>query len=206
MNTFFIFTLMAVTLLANGCDSFQYAFTHTPIIGKVTSAPPSTGTMSQRLTYNNHAFGFALQYPADWTVDNVQQPTKNSGSDALLTGIFAISKRLPTKDQYGEPMNELAHISISVEQIPGVDIQSQEQELATRSNYTLSGLEAHRDVEDGPNTIYTIITFIQKDTLFRLTYSWSALDGAVDPNAKTAKQQILGEFNTILTSLRFDRP
>ena len=115
-----------------------------------------------------------------------------------------ISQRLPALDQYGQPVIDIAQFSVATETITGIDVQKQSQELANESNYRLGAETAHRDVEDGPYDINTTIQFVKTGQLLRIHYTWSAANGGEDSNATANKQQIMGTFNTILSTFKLE--
>src|SRR3954463_3473351 len=66
--------LAVLTLLAAGCSHSQQSSvqTPTPVIQNTTTTPTTTAspTNSNTQTYTSASFGYSIQYPASWTIDN----------------------------------------------------------------------------------------------------------------------------------------
>jgi hypothetical protein len=204
MNKSF-FAIVVVVLLAAGCNA-SVSQSDNPTPDSPTShsqAQPGLTPMAtdQSLeTYNNQKLGFELRYPSDWSVENVQALNSDANNNGLLTGVFAISKTLTTTDQYGEEMTETALFSIAVVNIP-TSLPGGQRQLPAPANYMLGERVAVRNIQDGPDTIYTTVHVVANGRLLRINYTWSGVvDGRRDSHLTATKAGMLDTFTRILGS------
>lgn len=205
------FALVSIaTLVSAGCGSVPQAslssITSDGTRRGTTTSPTQAVHTSPWIKYENHTWGLELQYPDDWTVEDLNQLEHRPGYDNVLTGIFAISKQIPTLDQYGDQVSSRAQFSIAAESIPQMaDLQHVEQEISGQSNYKIDGMAAYREIQDNTTTyiIYTTITFVANRTLYRINYSWAPANGDFDANAnEDLQKQISDTCNRILASVK----
>jgi hypothetical protein len=114
--------VLSLALLAGACD------------GETPPAPTTTGAPAGTERYENTEFGFTLDYPEGWVV-NEEQP----GAEVF------IFNQESAQDGFGE------NLGVGVEELPG-EITLEQYTQATMRNLE-AGLGEFQVAEEGPTTI-----------------------------------------------------
>jgi hypothetical protein len=172
------------------------------ILGSLTRTGEPASQAPDTATYKNATYGFSFQYPATWTVEEVEGGTVDTGAEMakLADAVILRKGKLSIVVQYLRK-SDPDQIAWGGRHQP-IDLGFGDAVLGDR--VTVLGVETHKRIwsyNDGIKAVFVEVVADAADLVLQITLGDTSGVSIRDPEAETISQPAMAALDQILSSL-----